>query len=518
MGKTNLLAILLGGIGCSFMGGGCGLGPVSDDDGGTDDEDDDDSDGMDAGSTALTVESTLPEAGATDVDAARSIVVTFSSRVRPETINEETFAVIGPLGAVAGGYTIEADVVTFVADAPLHLLGHYDVTLTDVVGYEQGPLAEPYAWAYDIGEGDWRDRVDLATDVGDFVDLARNRRGDMVLAFTTISPPASVKAVRFDSGSRSFSLPELLEQSATPFAGARAAINENRDVVVAWSAASDPGTRGWARRAGGAWQGATIEPGAAGNLGLTSGGTAIMATTSGADTLLETLDPGAEAWSAPATALAGANLLGVLHSAERAEVVAYDGTAQQLLARAYVEGSGLAAAQPLSDPGVVAGAVHLQYLPGADLAVTWAQDDLQLWYAQFDGAAWSPPATLAAGVLGSALCANDAGARIAAFIDDEGTIFAAHADPGQDFSPPQDLGSPEAMEYARCAIDDLGNGVVFWAQAGGKSFQARYAGGFAQAAELGDGPTLFAAVAEPGTGRVRALFYNGEKLTARAFE
>ncbi len=474
-----------------------------------------------AGTGPVTMVSALPPAGATNVDPDLPIVITFSSRVRPESINEETFAVTSSLGTVPGGYTIEEEVVTFVPAVPLHLLGHYDVTLTDIIGYVEGPQAEPYTWGFDVSDGDWSDRIDLATDVGQFIDLARNRRGDMVLAFTTISAPASVKAVRFDSGSRSFSLPELLEQSTTSFAGARAAINEDRDVVVAWSAAADPSTRGWARRSGGAWQGATIEPGTAGSLGLTSGGTAVMATTSGADTMFETLGPRAKAWSAPAIVVAGADLLGVLSSAERAEVITYDQTAQQLVARAYVEGTGLATAQPLSDPGIVAGSVHLQYLPGADVVVTWAQDDAHLRYAQFDGAAgvWSPPVTLADGVLGSALCANAAGARIAAFLDSEGTMLAVHADPGQDFSAPQNLGSPAGMQYARCAIDDLGNGVVFWAAAGDKSFHARYAGGsFTQAAELGDGPTMFAAVPEPGTGRVRALFYTGEKLTTRAFE
>jgi hypothetical protein len=34
---------------------------------------------------------------------------------------------------------------------------------------------------------------------------------------------------------------------------------------------------------------------------------------------------------------------------------------------------------------------------------------------------------LADGVLGSALCANGAGARIAAFLDSEGTLLAVHA-------------------------------------------------------------------------------------------
>ncbi len=518
MGKFILRVILLGGIGCTFIGSGCSLGPPDDDDDDDGGDDDTDDDGLPV--RPLEVISTLPAADATDVDADLSVAVTFSSRVRSETISAETFVVTGPLGAVPGGYRVEEEVVTFIPAAPLHLLGHYDVSLTEaIIGYEEGPLAAPYEWGYGISEGDWTDRVDLATDVGDFVDLARNRRGDMVLAFTTLSPPASIKAVRYDSALRTFSLPELLEESATPFGGARAAINENGDIVVAWSAASDPATRGWARRSGGAWQDATIEAGAAGSLGLTTGGTAVMATTALADTVVETLDPGASAWSAPATAMVGASLVGVLQSAERAELIAYDETLQQLVSRAYVEGGGLDGQQSLSDAGVTAGAVFLQYLPGDDLAVSWAQADAQLWYSHFDGAenTWSP-AMLASGVMGSALCANSAGARIAAFIDGDGSIFAVHADPEQDFSPAADLGSPAGMQYARCAIDDLGNGAVFWAEAGGKSFQSRYAGGFTQAAELGDGPTLFAAVAEPGTGRVRALFYNGEKLTTRAFE
>jgi hypothetical protein len=68
---------------------------------------------------------------------------------------------------------------------------------------------------------------------------------------------------------------------------------------------------------------------------------------------------------------------------------------------------------------------------------------------------------LADGVLGSALCANGAGARIAVPRLRGHPAGRPRADPGQDFSPPQSLGSPSGMQYARCAIDDLGNGVFY---------------------------------------------------------
>jgi Bacterial Ig-like domain len=519
-------AILLGGIGWA-VGCACGCGSGGGGDGDDDDTADDDSDGdadrTDAGPRDLfLVVSTFPVADAIRADPDEPIVVTFSDPVRAETVGEQTFTGSGPTGAVTGGFVVEGETVTFMPDAPLHLLGRYSVTLTTGIESERGAtLAAAFEFSFRVDDGHWSGRIDLAEDVADFLEVARNRRGDMLLPYTSSGEPPSIKAVRFDSSQGAFSLPEFLEDEDQPFAGPHAAINEDGDAIVAWSAVGDPATRGWARRSAGAWGAAAIAPGTVGGLGLTADEAAVMASLpgQGADTSIEVLSPGATSWTAPAIALPAASLAGVLASADRVELVAFDEDSDQLVARGYAQATGLSAVQPLSPAGVSASSIHLQVLPGLDLGASWVQDATEIWSAHFDGASdtWSSQ-MLAAGVLGSAVCANQAGERLAAFVAG-GSIFAVHAAAGDDFAPPENLGSPAGMEYARCAIDELGNGLLFWAQPQGKSFHARYAdGSFTRATQLGDGPTLFDAVPEPDTGRVRALFYNGERLTALAFE
>jgi hypothetical protein len=516
-------AILLGGIGLS---GGCGSGGGGGDDGPGPGDDDADSDGdqADAGvrEGSLRVVSTFPVADAMRADPDEPIVITFSDAVLADTVDEKSFAVRGPAGAVTGGFVIEGEIVTFVPDTPFHLLGGYSVMLTTgITSDEAGTLVAEHELSFRVDDGQWSSRIDLAVDVAEFLEVARNRRGDILLPYTSSATPPSIKAVRFDSAQRAFALPEFLEDEDQPFSGPRAALNEEGEAIAAWSVAGDPATRGWVRRSQGAWGAAAIESGAVGRLGLTADATAVMASLpgQGADTSIEILPPGAASWTPPATGLPAASLAGVLQSADRAELVAFDEDSDRLVARGYAQASGLSDVQPLSPAGVSASSIHLQLLPGQGLAVSWVQDETQIWHARFDGASdtWSSE-MMAAGVLGSATCANEAGERLAAFIAD-GSIFAVRAAAGQAFAPPENLGSPAGMEYARCAIDRLGNGLLFWAQPQGKSFHARYAdGSFTRATQLGDGPTLFDAVPEPDTGRVRALFYNGARLTALAFE
>ncbi|HTE52218.1 MAG TPA: Ig-like domain-containing protein [Kofleriaceae bacterium] len=511
MGHFMSPAILLVGIGCSS-------GSIEAD---LDSGPERDAGGRDAAADELRVLSTQPVSDAVRVETNASIVVAFSRPVRPATVTPETFAVSGPSGPVAGALAVEGETVTFVPDAPLHLLGSYDVTLTTGIASDDGTLVDPYRLSFRVADGVWSSRLDLALDVGAFLSVEYNRRGDMVLAFTTASAPATIKAVRFDAARRAFFPPELLEEDDQPFGAAHAAINDGGDVVVAWSGSTDPESRGWVRYHDGIWGTPAVEPGTAGLLGLTSNGTAIMASQSapGADALIEVLGPTAAAWTTPEIAVPMAAPLEILQSGDRLEILALVDAPRQLVARGYTQGVGFSDTQALSAAGETASAVHFECLPGDDLNVSWVRSEEEIWYARFDGAAhtWAP-AMLAEGGPGSAICANSAGARLAAFISD-GSIYAVHADPGQGFSAPRKLGSPLGMEYARCAIDELGNGVLFWARASGQSFRSRFADGvFSAPEELGNGPTMKEAVTDPLTGAVRVVFYTGVSLTARTFE
>jgi hypothetical protein len=513
VGRIVLLAISLVGIGCDASSGG------TDSDAGDDDGTEEDGGGI------FAVSSTIAEDGATEVNPVAPIVVAFTRPVRADSISAETFTVTGSSGEVTGSFTVEQTTVTFTPDAPLYLLDTFDVALTTGISSadDAGSLPAAYEFSFQVRDGDWSGRIDLADGVASIIDIASNRRGDMLLAYITPNTPSSIEAVSYDAMQRSFSAPEPVEQEEQPFTGARAAINEGGDALVAWSTGSDPPGRGWARRSAGAWDAAVLGPGAVGAVGLTADGTAVMASSgAGPDTVVETLPPGASVWTAPATAVENAILSGVLQSGDRIEIIAFEQGQAQLVARGYTPGAGLSEIQPLSSEGVTAASIHLQHLPGRDLAVSWQEGASEIRYAQFDGAArtWSS-ATLASGALGSAICANASGARLAAYISGD-ELFGAHADPGEEFDPPENLGSTaglEAMETAGCALDNLDNGHLFWARASGRSLRSRFASGqFGEARHLGNGPSMRGAVGAPDSGGARVVFFTGNGLTARSFQ
>ncbi len=488
-------------------------------------------DGGGPGPGPLMVVSTAPDDEATDVAPDAPITVVFSSPVRSESVTSETFALRSALGPVAGEFGFDGATVTFTPALPLHLLGRFDVELTTGISSEEaGALAAPLEMSFRVADGAWSPRAGLADDIGEYPLPAWNRRGDIVVAYATVGSPRSIKAVRFDSAQASFSLPELVENDDQPYTGARAAVNDGGDAIVTWS--TDPaGMRGWARHGTGGWEGARVATGFTGPVAMTADGTAVIGSAGGTDqeVVIETL-PGTEnVWAASETAFGqGGILSAILQSDDRLELVAYDNPREQLIARGFIQDVGLTPGeQELTPTGITMNWVNFQYVPDADLTFAWEENGSELagselWYATFDGTSdiWSS-AMLAAGSGGSSVCMNSAGARVAAFTA-SGSIFALHAAAGEGFSAPANLGSPSGIQYAFCAIDEWGNGHLFWGGfAGGKSFHARFAdGALTDAVEISDGPWLNGVIEDPVTGVVRAIFYDstGQKLEVRAFE
>jgi len=509
LGRFISLAILLVGIGCSCISGNGGMG--------ADDDGDGDGPGGDAG--ALTVISTNPENEEPRAQPDAPIVVAFSHPVLTESVSPATFAVTSSSGPVAGAFDVDGATVTFTPSAPMHRLGVHDVMLTTgIASDDAGSLAAPFQLSFRVSDGEWSGRIDVADGVGDLREVAHNRRGDMVLAYATSVGPVSIEAVLFDAAQSAFSTPGLVEQEAQPFGEAHAAINDEGDAIVVWSGLTDPQTRGWSRRSAGSWVAAIVAPGQVGRVALTSDGTAIMASDVGGDAVIETLAPSATAWSSPAIAIPSASVRALLQAGDRVELIAYKEATQQLMARGYAQGS-MTAAQALSSPGAAVSSIDFQYLPGEDMVMTWLQGDDEVRYARFDGAAgtWTQD-TLAAGTAGSAVCENTAGARLAAFISGE-SLLAAHAEPGESFAGPQNVGSRPGMETAGCAIDELGHGHLFWAGEGGRSFRSRFADGlFAELLELANGPPMVRAVSDPIRGTARVIFFPDGNLTARSFD
>lgn len=502
MGRIGLFAIPLFGIGCGIIdGGGDPAGPDA---------------GPGGDDPTLTLVVTAPEDGDMRVRPDELISARFSHDIHPDSIDDETFAVATSSGPVAGSFAIDRDTVTFLPDAPHHILSTVTASLTTgIASDEAGRLAEPYAWSFQIRDGTWSSRIDLAEGVASLADVASNRRGDILLAYTASASPASIEAVVFDAAAKSFDLPHRIENDTQPSSGARGALSEDGDGIAVWSSLSG---RGWARRTDGLWRTAVLGPGEVGPVAITTDTTAVMATPAGADVVIETLPPAAGAWSSPVTALTSSTISAVAPTGDSVQIIAFDEIHQQLVARAFTPAVGLAGSQELSAAGAAVDSVQVQLLPGRELAVTWAAPDGTLHLARFDGTTWSSSA-LADGVQGSAVCANAAGARLAAFIDDD-AVHGMFAAPGEPFGDPVDLGpSTPGMESAGCALDELGNGHLFWARASSKSLRSRFAGGqFTPAEQLGFGPSMRGVVGAPATGAVRVVFFTGDSLTALAFE
>lgn len=101
-----------------------------------------------------TVIATDPTGGATGVSPHKPLFATFSEALDPATVNEATFLLSGPGGAVAGtaGYDGGTHTASFTPDGPLAADSGYMAQLTtgieDVAG---NPLAADYVWSFTTG-------------------------------------------------------------------------------------------------------------------------------------------------------------------------------------------------------------------------------------------------------------------------------------------------------------------------------------------------------------------------------
>jgi hypothetical protein len=107
--------------------------------------------------SAPTVTTTNPADGAVDASPYRPITATFSKAMNPESLNETTFTLMGPGGAVSGtvGYEDGTHTANFTPGVGLAPYTHYTSTLTTgITDIYAIPLATEYDWSFTTGAED----------------------------------------------------------------------------------------------------------------------------------------------------------------------------------------------------------------------------------------------------------------------------------------------------------------------------------------------------------------------------
>ncbi len=106
--------------------------------------------------TPPTVVATDPASGATGVNPHKPIAVTFSEPISPATVNNSTFLLTGPAGAVEGTVTYDAATyrATFTPNAALAPNSLHTATLTSGVRDRVGNPLTTYTWTFTTGPVD----------------------------------------------------------------------------------------------------------------------------------------------------------------------------------------------------------------------------------------------------------------------------------------------------------------------------------------------------------------------------
>jgi hypothetical protein len=107
-----------------------------------------------------TIVSFSPDDGDVDVERDVTATVTFSEALDAESVNETSVVLTGPDGDVAGTASVDGDVVTFVAEKPLYLLGEYTLTLGETIADLAGnTLGDEASVGFRVRDGRWSEPV-----------------------------------------------------------------------------------------------------------------------------------------------------------------------------------------------------------------------------------------------------------------------------------------------------------------------------------------------------------------------
>jgi hypothetical protein len=192
--------------------------------------------------TAPTISSTSPDAGAVDVNRLGNITATFSETLNAATVDATSFSVVDGNGRdVSGSVSLDAgtNTATFTPDAPLSLISSYTVTLsTAITDTAANALASAEVWTFTASDGGWK--VAEAIDVGapsiQRPEIAIDLDGNVIAVWLRGDGAGDldVYANRFSAAAGTWGVPELLEAGDGLALNVSLAMDPSGNVIAIW--------------------------------------------------------------------------------------------------------------------------------------------------------------------------------------------------------------------------------------------------------------------------------------------
>jgi hypothetical protein len=202
--------------------------------GGTDDE-------------APTVVSFTPADSDADVERDIEVTAELSEPIDEATVTNASVTLEGPDGEVPGILSVDENVIAFVPDEPLNLLGTYTFTLADTIADLAGnTLADSASAEFQVRDGRWGTPAHPfgQTTTRAIFGFQRNSLGDAVVGMVLSPSLDTIQGAVYAAEEDRWSPVEVLRSSTSMQYVRGAGIDASRRAVVTWSGDS---THGWSR-------------------------------------------------------------------------------------------------------------------------------------------------------------------------------------------------------------------------------------------------------------------------------
>lgn len=454
-GETNT-----GGSSGTGTGGSTGSSGTAGGEGGSGGADDD--------SAPPTIVSIAPADGDVDVERDITVTVTFSEPIDERTVTETSVALSGPDGEVSGTISVDGDVISFVPEQKLNLLGTYvlgiDETIADLEG---NTLSESTSAEFRVRDGRWSEPEypfgRTESQVAGY--FQRNARGDIVMSIGK-AQLGDILGTVFNAESREWSPAQDLPGTSNSYqispdaidAVGRGVIAYTKDVVHGWFRSTKEGV--WVNA--GALDGYPV-------VGTTSTGlaTAAWRTSSGVET--RTLDLEDGALEAPA----GFELEGVYNGPYL--VASLDRMAILATSRSSANGEELwiswKAGAAWNEPELLASAPTMRELyfdsdEQGNIIVIWFEND-RAWSRIYErkNDAWTRELLVFETSSDASVSSLDmtAGSALVSLSTGEPSIWAAVYEAGIGWSDASLVRLDGLSAWVGTALDHAGNGIAMWA-------------------------------------------------------
>jgi hypothetical protein len=193
-----------------------------------------------------TVDSFTPTDGSSDVERDIEVTAELSEPIDESTVTETSVTLEGPDGEVPGTLSVDENVISFVPDRPLYLLGTYTFTIGGTVADLAGnTLAEAASAEFQVRDGRWGAIETPFGRTPRYMDaFARNAAGDVIIAGGQPAEPTIWTAL-YTANENSWAPEELTlaEQVSLPSNSDGLDIDPQRRVAMSWLGT----TSGWYR-------------------------------------------------------------------------------------------------------------------------------------------------------------------------------------------------------------------------------------------------------------------------------